>query len=494
LYGAIEREYERTLAEGTGFSRITLGYNSIQGADVRNVTTSAWDESLNYQMGRIAYKFDEKYLLTATVRRDGFSGFAKNFKYAVFPSVALGWVISSEDFMEDVKMVNFLKLRAGYGSIGNQVNRYFSIPIVNTNTSYVFGDNSTTAFGQQVGELGNDNLKWERTQGINVGADFTILNNRLTGNLEYYNTNTTDLIYSVAIPVLTGFSNFRTNLGKINNTGWEVGLTGKIINKSDFTWTSTFNIWGNTNKIKSLTGVDANGDGKEDDLVSSGLFIGKSIQTIFDYQQMGIYQLGETRLPGFQEGSFRVFDKDKSGTITAADREFLGRQEPAYRMSLFNQVTYKGFSLSFFLNSIQGGKNGFLGNNVRLFFREDNTIRNNDLRGVEYWSPRTPNAKYPRIITGTHSTVEPPLFESRSFIRLQDVSLGYSFSPKVLKRLGAQAISLYVSGKNLATFTDWEGWDPEATVRIDNNDVPNGNRTDGRPVLRAITFGVHITY
>lgn len=498
LYGAIKRKYNKTFSEGVGFSRITLSYNGIAGADVKNINNEAgpyaWEEQLNYQMGRVNYKFDDKYLITATVRRDGFSGFAKNFKYGVFPSVALGWVISSESFMQSVKPINFLKLRAGYGAIGNQVNRYFSIPIVNTNASYVFGDNSSTAFGQQVAELGNDNLKWERTQGVNLGLDFTLVNNRLTGNIEYYNTNTTDLIYSVAVPTITGFSNFRTNLGKINNTGFEVGLTYNVINNKNFNWTTTFNIWGNSNKIKKLTGVDANGDGKEDDLPASNLFIGRSIQTIFDYQQDGIYQLGETRLPGFQEGSYRVVDLDKSGTITAADRMFLGRQEPAYRMSLYNMLSYKGFTLSFFLNSVQGGKNGYLGNNVRLFFREDNTIRNNDLRGADYWSPANPDAKYPRIITGTHSTVEPPLYESRSFIRLQDVSLGYNFSPKVLSKIKAQSISIYISGKNLATWTDWEGWDPEALVRIDGNDVPNGMRTDGRPVLRAITFGVHITY
>ncbi|MEO5564874.1 MAG: SusC/RagA family TonB-linked outer membrane protein, partial [Chitinophagaceae bacterium] len=494
LYGAVERTNERTVAEGVGFSRITLGYNNIQGADTRNITTSAWKEALNYQMGKINYKYDDKYILTGIVRRDGFSGFAKNYKYGVFPSVSAGWIISSESFMQNVKPVNFLKLRAGYGVIGNLTTRYFSIATVNTNSSYVFGDNSVTAFGQQVSALGNDNLKWERTKGLNLGFDFTLLNNRLTGNLEYYNTNTFDLLFSVAVPSLTGFDIFRTNLGKINNKGFEVGLTYKVIDKKDFTWSSTFNIWGNTNKIISLTGVDANGDGKEDDLVSSGLFIGKSIQTIFDYKADGIYQLGETRLPGFQEGSLKVIDLDKNGSITAADRMFLGRQEPAYRMSWFNNFSYKGFMLSFFLNSVQGGKNGYQGNNVRLFFREDNTIRNNDLRAVDYWSPRNPNGKYPRIISGTHSTIEPNLYEDRSFVRLQDVSLSYNFSPKFLSVLKAQAISLYLSGKNLYTWTKWEGWDAEVQQNNGANENQGRLVTDGRPVLRGFTVGVHVTY
>jgi TonB-linked SusC/RagA family outer membrane protein len=494
LYGAVERKNERTLAEGTGFSRLNLSYNGIGSADTKNVTTNAWKENLNYQMGKINYTYNDKYLVQGIVRRDGFSGFAKNFKYAVFPSVSVGWIISGEDFMKNIDAINFLKLRAGYGVIGNQTSRYYSIATVNTNAAYVYGDNSQTAFGQQVDALGNDNLKWERTKGINVGADFAIFKNRLSGNLEYYNNKTNDLLFSVAVPTITGFNQFRTNLGEINNKGWEVGLTGKIIQNRSINWTTTFNIWGNTNKIVHLTGVDANGDGKEDDIVSSGLFIGKSIQAIFDYKQDGIYQLGETRLPGFQEGSLKVVDLDKSGTITAADRMFLGRREPAYRMSLYNSVSYKGLSLSFFLNSIQGGKDGYLENNVRLYFREDNSIRNNDLRGVVYWTPANPTAKYPRIISGTHSTVEPAMYESRSFVRLQDVSLSYNFSPKVLNKIKAQSISVYVSGKNLATWTKWDGWDPE--VQSNNGANENQGRivTDGRPVLRGFNFGIHINY
>ena len=494
LYGAVQRKNERTFAEGTNFSRLNLSYNGIGGADVKNITTNAWKEALNYQMGKVNYIYNDKYIVQGIVRRDGFSGFAKNFKYAVFPSVSVGWIISGEEFMKNINAINFLKLRAGYGVIGNQTSRYFSIATVNTNAAYVFGDNSQTAFGQQVDALGNDNLRWERTKGLNVGVDFAILHNRLTGNLEYYNNKTNDLLFSVAVPTITGFSQFRTNLGEINNTGWEAGLTGKIINNKNFNWTTTFNIWGNTNKIKHLTGVDANGDGKEDDIISSGLFIGKSIQTIFDYKQDGIYQLGETRLPGFQEGSLKVIDLDKSGTITAADRMFLGRREPAYRMSLYNSVSYKGFSLSFFLNSIQGGKDGYLENNVRLYFRDDNAIRNNDLRSVDYWSPRNPNGKYPRIISGTHSTVEPAMYESRSFVRLQDVSLAYNFSPKILTKIKAQSISIYASGKNLATWTKWEGWDPEVLSNNGANENQGRIVTDGRPVLRGFTFGVHLNY
>ena len=498
LYGAIERKYNRTFAQGTGFDRLSLSYNNIQSANIRNITTNAYSEALEYQMARVNYKYDEKYMLTATLRRDGFSGFAENNKSALFPSVGLGWVISQENFMANVNAVNLLKFRATYGSIGNQTPRYTSLSQVGTNSAYVFGDGGGTAFGQQVNTLSNPDLKWEKTQGMNFGLDFALLNNRLSGNLEYYDNDTRDLLFAVTIPNVTGFSQIQSNVGKVHNTGFEAGLTYQIIKNKDFTWSATYNFWTNKNKIVTLTGVDANGDGIEDDLVSSGLFIGKSIATIFDYQHGPIYQLNETRLPGFQEGSLSVVDQNKDAVINAGDRTFIGRREEAYRMSLFNNLSYKGFNLSFFINSVQGGKDGYLANNVRLYFRDDNNIRNNDLTAVDYWSPRNPNAKYPRIISGSRSTVEPAMWESRSFIRLQDVSLGYNLPARILGKIKAQSVNFYISAKNLATWTDWDGWDPETLVPITTNGVttqePNGLRLDGRPALRAFTFGVHITY
>jgi hypothetical protein len=193
-----------------------------------------------------------------------------------------------------------------------------------------------------------------------------------------------------------------------------------------------------------------------------------------------------------------VVDQDKNNLINANDRTFLGRREERYRMSLFNNFSYKNFTLSFFLNSIQGGKDGYLANNTRLYFRDDNAIRNNDLTAVDYWSPRNPNGKYPRIISGSRSTVEPNMWQSRSFVRLQDISVGYNLPAKILGKIKAQSVNFYVSAKNLATWTKWEGWDAETLVPITANgnttQEPNGLRLDGRPALRAFTFGVHITY
>lgn len=507
LYGAIERKFNNTGARSEVFSRLNLSYNNLGQGTTAFVTSGGYQEALAYQMARVNYKFNDKYLLTATVRRDGFSGFAKNYKYAYFPTLALGWVISDEAFMTNLKPVNYLKLRAGYGEIGNQTNRYQSIarvsttpwapnpPSPNYSFPYVFGDGGTTAAAQQVTSLGNPNLKWERTRGLNAGVDFTLLESRLNGSLDFYRNNTYDLLFPVNIPTITGFGSIQTNLGQLRNTGFEASLTYKIIDQKEFKWSSTFNFWKNTNKLVHLTGQDLNGDGKEDDLIGSGLFINKSRYAIYDYLYDGIYGLTDTRLPGFTVGSYRIVDLDKTNTITDADRTFRGRREPAYQMSLFSSLSYKAFSFSFFLNTIQGGKNGYLGNNNPSYFRDDNGTRNNYLSEIDYWSPAHPTGKYPRNITGSRSYQETSLnrWQDRSFVRLQDASISYNLASTLLKRVKAQAINLYVSGKNLITWTKWEGWDPEP-VSTDGQNNAAGGLLGTRPVMRAFTIGLNITY
>lgn len=488
LYGAVERTFNETFVEGVGFARLNLSYNDIGNASVRNARSFSSREALAYQMARVNYKFMDRYLLTATVRQDGFSGFAKNSKSAIFPSFSVGWILSEEQFIKNIEAINLLKLRVGYGVAGNQTPPFSSQALVGLNEAYIFGNGGSTAFGQQVNSLGNDNLRWERTLGTNIGADFELFNSRLTGSFEYYINNTKDLLFRVPLPNLTGFNDIQTNVGQLNNNGIETTISYGIFRSKNLSWNSTFNFWSNNNKIVALSGADNNKDGVEDDVISTGtggLYIGRSINTIFDHQQNGIYQIGQERLPGFQLGTLAVVDQNADGKIDAADRTFLGTLEPKYRMSWINTINYKQFNLMVFLNSIQGGKNGYFGNNTREYFREDNSIRNNDLVGVDYWSPANPNGKYPRNIAGTHSTVRPQIYEQRNFVRLQDVTLGYNFSPSVLSKIKAQAINVYVSGKNLATFTKWQGWDPE---------TGQGMITDGRPVLRGVTIGAMINY
>jgi TonB-dependent starch-binding outer membrane protein SusC len=487
LYGAVERKNDYTRAYATVFDRITLGYNNLEQGLNRFAISNAYREALNYQMARLNYSYDSRYLLTATVRRDGFSGFAQNYKSAIFPSLSVGWDIARESFFK-VNWVDNLKLTVGYGVVGNQTRRYTSLPIVDVlpGYQYVFGDGGTTQFGQQVNSLPNPNLRWERTEGINTGLDFVLFKSRLSGRVEYYSTRTTDLLYEVNIPVLTGFARILSNIGQLNNTGVEFSLNSKNISSRNFQWSSALNFARNVNKVVKLLG-DTNGDGREDDLPQSGLFIGQPSSVIYDYQTNGIWQLTDQIPAGYSPGTYRIVDQNGDGIINnSGDRTILGAGAPSFRASLLNTFKYGNFTLSVFLNSVYGGDRNYLAANTPRMVRNDNTIRDNYLSGTDFWSPRNPDGKYPRSIVA--STISPSFYQNRSFLRLQDVSLSYRFTGKAIERLKLQNVNLFVSGRNLATWTNWEGWDPET------DDGNRGLTSDGRPVLRGYSVGLNVTF
>ncbi len=485
LYGAIERKGEGTNANASNFDRLSLGYNDLGTGGIPQISSNAYTESLNYQMFRLNYKFDNRYILTGTIRRDGFSAFAENEKTAYFPSGALGWIISNESFLEQSNYINNLKLRVSYGISGNQTGRYSSLARLLTRPAYVFGDGASPAFGQELTSLANPNLRWERTKGLNVGLDFGLFSSRLTGSVDVYKNTTDDLLYSVRVPYLTGFNSIQTNVGSIENRGVEVSLTGDIVRTEDFTWRATANFSRNRNEIITLNGEDADGDGVEDDLIQSGLFIGKPINTIYNYDTNGIYQIGEENiLEGYMPGQYRVVDQNGDGEIQQADdRVFIGSDDPNFRASLLNTFTYKNLSLNVFLNSIQGGNGYYIGQNDNAIYRDANSLRNNIVSGIDYWSPTNPdglNALAPNSpgIAGTR-------YEDRSFVRLQDISLRYSFNQNLIEKLSISDLSIFVSGKNLMTWTEWKGWDPE---------TGQGLIAGGRPVLKGYSLGFNLSF
>ncbi len=476
LYGAVERRNESTRSNATGFTRLTLGYNNIASGTIQTVGSGGYRESLNYQMARLNYTYKDRYIFTGTVRRDGFSGFAENNKYAIFPSASLGWILTEEPFF-NTAAVQHLKLRAGYGVSGNQVARYESLDQVSSSGyTYIFDDgNSSTLFGQRVTNLGNPNLRWEKTQEINLGADFTVLNGRLSGTLDVYSRQTNDLLFNVNIPNITGFTTITTNVGGVSNKGLELTLTSTNLKSGSFRWNTTFNFSRNINKITDLLG---NGD-----LVNSNLFIGQSINSFYNYRHDGIYGIGETIPTGYYPGTRRVVDTNNDGLVNTADRVIIGSSDPAYRFSFLNSFQYKDFSLSVFINSIQGGKNGYLGNNTQSLILNDNNIRWNNVAGIDWWSPSNPDGEYPR--SQVAPTFNPGYFASRSFVRLQDVTLKYNLPEKLINKLHMKSVNIFVSGKNLVTWTKWKGWDPE---------IANGGLSrDGRPLLKGYSAGLNIT-
>lgn len=494
VYGASRRKYSYTAADAKLFPRMTLGYNSLELASTQNTSSDAWLETLLYQMYRVNYSYDGRYLVTATVRRDGYSGFAANNKSATFPSVALGWVLTNEDWFK-VPGIDYLKLRAGYGVSGNQTSRYSSLAKVNSSIGYIFGDGATGSMLQELASMENSDLKWEKTAGLNFGADFAFLNNRISGNVEYYKTKTTDLLYAVSIPSITGFTSIMSNVGEIENHGFEFTINTRNIKTRDFEWTTSFNLSLNRNKIVKLAGLDNDGDGKEDDLTSSSLFIGESLSAIYDYTIDGIYQVGDDIPEGYHPGNYRIVDINNDGKIDENDRSIIGRADPAARMGMLNTFKYKGLSLSFFLNAIVGGSKSYMGYNKFGELVNDNTLRHNRLKEQAdlFWTPSNPDGIY--ALYNANPAINPGRYENRSFLRLQDVTLSYDLPKSWMEKIHIDNINIYMSCKNLLTFTGWHGWDPEPNTTyqdVNGQNRQTGSRYDNSPVMKSVTFGINI--
>lgn len=494
VYGAEKRIYEATGATGNSFSNDVLGFNNLGAADAAllKISSSAWQETSLYTMFRLGYTFKDRYMFTGTVRRDGFSGFSKSNKFAVFPSAAVAWRISEEDFLkEQASWMDDLKLRFSYGVNGNRtVSRYQTMATMTFEDSYLYGDGGAAEKGSYLKTMANDDLKWETTKTFNLGVDYSFFGNRLFGSLEFYKSKTEDLLYNINIPYMNNNINtIATNIGELSNWGTEMSVTGRPVVTKDFSWDVTFNFSLNRNKVKSILGIDADGDGKEDDMISSKIFMNKPYGVCYDFNVIGMWQVDDYnagRIPtGFMYGTYKVEDIDNSGTITAAnDRKILGYSDPSYRFSIQNTFRYKDFELKVFLNSIQGGKNYYLANSGEGILEPDAAYQNNMYK-FDYWTPENPGAKY-RQLGYFSPAVGIPFhpYTQRSFVRLQDLTLSYRVPASALRKVSINNFKVFLSGKNLCTWTKWDGMDPEAGIGIQG----------GYPLLRSYSIGVNFDF
>ncbi|HKK61292.1 MAG TPA: SusC/RagA family TonB-linked outer membrane protein, partial [Bacteroidales bacterium] len=498
LYGAEERTNSSTTAASRNFEVDFLGYNRLEAGDptLNSVNSDKWVSNSIYQMARLLYNYKYKYFLTATIRRDGFSGFGRNNKIATFPSVGLAWTLSEETFMQNVDIIDYLKLKASYGQTGRRgISPYSTLAKVSSGPSMVFGDGGETFLGQSIVSLANDNLRWETTTGFNGGLDFEVLNSRLSGSFDYYENTTEDILFSIVLPRVTGFNSIADNIAEVSNNGIDVSLSGTIVKNNDWNWTTSVVYSRSRNKIESIIGADNDGDGIEDDLVSSRLFIGEPQTVLYHYEIEGMWQLADQEngsiWPGFLPGTYKLKDisgpdGEPDGTISSLyDQKILGYTDPAYRVGVTNNVSYKNWNLYVFINSIQGGKDRYYGSddpNSYLFWNNaDQLSYSNVPKGAwDYWMPENPDAKYRRLDTG--SSYGGIRYTQRSFIRLQDVSLSYTIPKSVVNKLTLNNVKVFVSGKNLFTITDWAGWDPETGVGF----------TTGVPLMRSYTIGLNV--
>jgi TonB-linked SusC/RagA family outer membrane protein len=433
-----------------GYPNDVLGYRSNLPL-LAVPADSVVDSKLLSQMGRLNYGYDGRYLLTFTSRRDGYSGFGRNNKYGVFPSVALGWNLSNEHFFPWTGTIDELKLRMSYGKNGNQAIRPYQTLSQLDDRSYLNGDQPAPGYIPVT--LGNPDLKWETTLSRNFGLDLSMWKGRITATLDTYAANTSDLLLRRSISSVQGITTITQNIGKTSNKGFELQLGTVNVNRGMFRWSTDLNVAVNRNKI-----VDLYGD-KTDD-IASGWFIGHPIDVNYGYVFDGIFQASDdikssaqpTALPGY----VRVKDVNGDGKIDPLDRTFIGSLQPKYTGGMTNTIRVSRFTLSAFINTVQGvtRSNQLLGTN-QVF----TDVRRNTVARI-YWTPETPINNYPSN-SNNSNPLAVPFYEDASFVRLKDLSLSYDLPTSIATKLGGESLRFYVNGRNLWTKTKWTGLDPE---------------------------------
>jgi TonB-linked SusC/RagA family outer membrane protein len=486
---SIQRDkFEQSTISVLGIPAESQLYHRLGDASqITGANTNLVEWSLMSFMGRVNYDFKNKYLVTATLRADGSSRFGANNRFAYFPSVALGWNIHSESFMQNSSTIDQLKLRASYGSIGNQAINPYQTQALLGRTSYAY--DNTAAFGYRPNTIGNPDLRWETSTTLNLGLDFALWKSRVFGSIEYYVTNTSDLLAPQPLPNSIGFGGFTTNIGETQNRGVELTISTLNVEKGDFTWSSDIIFTKNTEEIISLP----NGDD-----ISAGRFIGQPLTIFYDLKKIGIWQtseIDEAKSYGSVPGEIKIEDFNNDGVINSLDRQFLGSAVADFAMGFTNRFSFKGFDLSFFLY-------GRFGSMLRSQFH----TQNNSLAGrynnldVDYWTPNNPTNAYPRPNVNQESAKYASSMEyfDGTFIKVRNINFGYNFSPEAAKKIGMTSLRIYTSIQQPFIFANYrsehKGIDPE--VFIDGEQGVGGGIVNSNvsPAVTSYTFGINAKF
>lgn len=510
LYSAEKNHYESTYMSASQlFDDRLLWYNlGYSESTSINPGNQNYNESgLVSMMARVMYSYKDRYMISATVRQDKSSRLAPGHRVHTYPAVSLGWNIAKESFMQNVKWVDNLKLRAGYGETSNQsVDPYKTLGRL-ASRPYNFGPTGY-ATGFYVSELPNTELGWEYSQTYNFGVDFSLFNGRLTGTAEYYTQKTKDLLMSVGLPSTSGVGSYMANVGKTENKGFELSLNGVIIdNLNGWTWEAGINWYTNKNKIIELA------DGSERD-EGNGWFVGHSINCVYDYEKIGIWQKDEEELrkimePGGSVGMIKVkggYNEDGTPrAINSSDRQII-ELDPSWEGGFNTRVAYKNWDLSAVASFRHGGKliSTLYGSSSYLNMM---TGRRNNV-DVDYWTEDNPTNKFPNP-AGPISNDNPKYgttlgFFSGSYLKFRTITLGYNFKGDWMKKAGISALRAYATVTNpfvlFSPYHDESGMDPETNSRGNENQAAAAYASKvlvvgfNTPTTRNYLFGLNVTF
>ena len=476
------RKYEDQNGTGSDFAangNTALDMWGLSKATIQKVVLTNDERSNIGYLGRVSYSYNDKYFVTGSYRRDGASVFGADRRWGNFAALGGAWRISSEDFLKHFEPLNNLKLKLSWGQNGNQgLGPYATLSKVLNSASgdarYEFSNTQGVLnYGLVQSTLGNPGLGWETTEAINAGFESAWFKSRLFVDVDYYSSKTTDQIFVRNIPIMTGFKTMLASLGEVDNKGIEITVRTVNIQAKDLKWTSSLTYWKNNNKLVHLYREDKNGDGKEDDDIANNFFIGKSLGAIYGYEQDGIVQASDAAyiaLTGAAPGAPKYKDLDGVPGITSADRKILGYAKENFRLNLSNNVQYKNFELYVMLTGTFGGNYNYLKSNTSAYMTSGTGRFNDNMTSKPYWTPTNMSNTYPSAyFSGDGRFLG---LQSRGFVRLQDLSLSYSFDQKWIRLANIKSLKLFVSAKNIATVTNWFGGDPETGTTVRENTFP----------------------
>jgi TonB-linked SusC/RagA family outer membrane protein len=494
LASASSKYWQQARAYSRTFPNDNVGWGNLESGSTQSVDSQADMRRLQSWMGRLNYNYDSRYLFTATLRRDASSVFGEDSKWGNFPSFALGWNVTREDFAQPLtEVLSNLKLRASWGYSGNA-----SVPVYDSMfklTSNTLAMDGGTTISMKVGtRMGNSQLHWERTEGLNLAADFGLWRNRLHGTIEWYNRTTDGILLTQKLTTISGYEDVWNNIGILNNKGIEITLNSTNVHTRDFKWNTTLVFAHNASKWVEVYGGDVEDEGNR-------WFIGQPYGVIYDYTQVGIWQEDEIGKPKEQGGNIGWDDTAVAGDLKLADlsgpdgvpdgkidnydRSILGQTQPKWTGGFTNTLTYKNLSLSIFLQTVQG----VMANNAVIGTASDELGRRNGPAEIGFWTPENRSNEWRSL--GNHSNSHGYGFPvNANYLRIKDITLSYNLPQAWMKKANLNAIQVYLSGRNLATFTDWIGWDPEAryiTRGSDNWDI-------NYPVTRDLVVGLNVTF
>lgn len=512
---------------GNNFTFFEMRENGLHMAgNVNNAQPIQKDYQLVSYLGRANLSIFDKYLITASLRADGSSKFAKGSRWGYFPSASLAWRMEQEEFMKNISWLSQLKIRVSYGVTGNQsIDPYSTFSMYGSNSNLYYADgsgNAQTAF--TVTNLSNNSLKWEKTASWNGGVDFGLFNSRLSGTLDVYQKKTTDLLISRTLPGSAGFGSTYYNQGSMKNTGVELSLSAQIVDKKDWKWSLSGNIGFNKSKISELgllpsdfgflgenIGYYGNSIGDHFGVghiflegKAPGLFFGYVTQGIVqpeDITDQGVKYIKKDGTVGYYQtfnkvapvaGDIKFVDNDGDGDVNVNDRDIIGDPNPDFTYGFSTSISWKNLSLSAAFTGVQG--RDILNTNNR-YINTPGTKSNNLTRKAfqNMWTESNHSNLYPSSTFVVQNYVMDRYVEDGSYLRCSDITLNYVLPKVWMKKIGFQNASVYASVKNAFIVTDYSGYDPEVNSFAFDGLRP-GVDMSSYPTPRSFIFGLNLTF